>query len=143
MSEPSPIPVAPRPREVIHCAKCDEENLAGATRCHECGAHLYLGCPACGAGNLRTLSHCTQCGARLGRSRLNRTKDKIFRRFTAFEMLAGVGLFIALVLLLVRLVLAMGGPEPEVPAKPEYEHEVPSKDPSKLPDDAEPAPKLD
>jgi uncharacterized membrane protein YvbJ len=143
MPEPSPAGPAPRPREVIHCAKCDAENLAGATRCNECGAHLYLGCLACGEGNLRTLTHCTKCGARLGRSRLNRIKDKVFRRFTALEMLVGAVVLIGLILLLVRLVLVMGSVAPEEPAKPEYEHTVPSKDPSKLPEGAEPAPKLD
>ena len=88
MSGPSSDPPNQRPREVVHCAKCDAENLAGATRCHECGGHLYLGCPACGAGNPRSLKTCTQCGARLGRSWFSRTKAKVFRRLNVVEALA-------------------------------------------------------
>lgn len=140
MSDPAPQPAAPSPREIIHCAKCDTENLAGATRCHECGAHLYLACPVCQQANLRHRRLCAGCGARLGRGGLRRLKDKVFRRFSLLETSLGLVALAALIFLLIRLVAALGSVEPEPEEEPEYDHTVPSTDPAKPPPGTEPAP---
>ena len=136
MSGPSSDPPNQRPREVVHCAKCDAENLAGATRCHECGGHLYLGCPACGAGNPRSLKTCTQCGARLGRSWFSRTKAKVFRRLNVVEAIAAFVVIGGMIWLALWLMHTAGGsgpkresPEPAQEQHPAKEQPKPDEDP--------------
>lgn len=129
MSDAVPTP-APRPREVIPCTKCGAENLAGATRCHECHAHLYLGCPACGAGNLRSRKNCALCGARLGRSWLSRLKVRIFRRFKPMEAMVGLLVLAGVIFLLVRFLVSFGA-DPEPKGTPASPYTLPSTDPLK------------
>jgi class 3 adenylate cyclase len=47
------------------CAKCDNENLADAVFCAECGAKLELLCPSCAVANAPGSKFCRKCGARL------------------------------------------------------------------------------
>jgi hypothetical protein len=140
---PENVPAEPvtRKRDIIHCAKCDAENLAGATRCHECGAHLYLACRNCGEANLRTHRNCEHCGSRIGRSSLQRLRDKVFRRFTLTESVIGLVVLVLAVLGFIRLIETFMKPDMEPPSRPEWDHTVPTKDPSKLPEGAEPAPR--
>lgn len=79
-SEASPT-TASSPTEVIRCGICGAENLARATRCRECDAHLYVVCRACGTANLRGPRDCTACGTRLGGSRWRRKLRRWRRRF--------------------------------------------------------------
>lgn len=144
MNLPEPADNAPRAhgREIIHCVRCDVENLAGATRCHECGAHLYLACRACGEGNLRSRRTCSKCGARLGRSAVRRLKDKLFRRFSPVETLLGLAVLAVLIVLMIRLVIAVASLEPPSEEEdPEYDHTVPSTDPGRLPRGTETEPR--
>jgi hypothetical protein len=143
MPEIQQNPTAPRQREIIRCAKCDTENLAGATRCHDCGAHLYLACRQCGRANLRSNRQCSACGHRIGRGFMARLRDKYVRRWTKTELTLGLLVFFLLVLGAIHFVEVMLGPPTEEPPTPVYEHTVPTKDPSKLPEGAEPAPKAD
>lgn len=77
------------------------------------------------------MKHCAKCGARLGRSRLNRIKDRLFRRFTVLETFAGITLLAGLIWLLVRLVSAMPNPEvtEEPPPEPGHEEPIPKEPP--------------
>jgi len=137
------IPPAPRPREIIHCARCGEENLAGATCCHACEAHLYLACPACGQRCLRALKQCAQCGARMGSSRWNRIKSRIFRWCTPWEALGGLVVLAALIVLLVQLVLSLGSTVAQPPEEPDSDPATPRGGAAKPSADTAPVPPED
>jgi hypothetical protein len=95
-------------REVVRCAKCDAENLAGASKCRDCGAHLYRVCPTCGRSNVRTRRYCIACSGRIGRSRWQRLRDKVFRRFSPWKVslaLLGLAVLTKLVLMLVNTLI--------------------------------------
>lgn len=124
MPESNDAPGRPASREVIHCAKCDAENLAGAARCHECGAHLYRVCRQCGRSTVRTERRCAHCGARLGRSAWQRVREKLFRRFSLWELAVGLVLIALAVRLLIGIIHFLFRPPPPPPDESEYNQTV-------------------
>jgi hypothetical protein len=124
MSDEHDRHAAPAKREVIRCAKCDAENLAGATRCHECGAHLYLVCQQCGRPSIRSLRSCAFCGARLGRSAWLRLRDRVFGRFSFWKALGSAVVLAIVIRILVVACRGLMSPEPEEPSVPEYDKTV-------------------
>lgn len=99
MNEPTTNPPGPVPQQVVQCANCSADNLAGATLCRECDSHLYLVCRHCGRSNIRTLRRCASCDERLGGSVWKRRFRKIFRKVD--PVTAVVGLIVLLIALLV------------------------------------------
>ncbi len=80
-----------RPEALVPCAKCEEMNPGGSSRCGFCGAHLYVSCHHCGHSNQRVFSRCTHCGERLHRSLWRRWRKKLFpdrSKLTPFQLLA-------------------------------------------------------
>jgi predicted amidophosphoribosyltransferase len=103
MPEMTNKPPFPAGRELIRCAKCDAENLAGAIKCHECGAHLYRVCPSCGRSNVRTRRHCIACSGRIGRTAWQRLRDKAVRQLNPWKIGAAVVVLAVLTKLLLML----------------------------------------
>jgi hypothetical protein len=133
MSDKPDQPAAPPKREIIRCAKCEAENLAGATRCHECGAHLYLVCQRCGRPSVRSLRACSFCGARLGRSAWLRLWEQLFGRFPLWKTLGGMVALAVVIRILVVACRGLLGPEPEEPTIPEYDKTVEQDQTHELP----------
>ncbi len=98
MNETITAPPDSVPKQVVQCANCRAENLAGATLCCECDSHLYLVCRHCGRSNIRTLRYCAGCDGRLGGSVWKRRFRKIFRKVD--PVTAIVGLVVLLIVLL-------------------------------------------
>jgi len=124
MTEATSKPTPPPGRQMIQCAKCGAENLAGSDKCHECGAHLYLSCPACGRSSVRTLRRCVACDGRIGRSRWARLRDKVFGRFGPLKITLGLLVLAVVIKLLIMVVNALAGPPIEEPTEPEYNETV-------------------
>ena len=124
MSEQPNKPPFPAGRELVKCVKCDADNMAGASKCHECGSHLYRVCPNCGRSNARTRRHCIACSARIGRTTWQRLRDKVVRRaspWTIGAVIVGLAVLTKLVLMLVNVHV---NPAPEEPSEPIYSETV-------------------
>ena len=50
----------------MQCARCQDDNAAGAKFCGKCGARLEAGCAACGTPNPPGNKFCHECGVALG-----------------------------------------------------------------------------
>ena len=141
MFEQQDLSTATDKRELIRCAKCDTENLVGATRCHDCGAHLYLLCQQCGRPSARSLRSCSFCGGRLGRPGWLRWRGRLFTRFSIWEALGAVVVVAILIRILVVACRGLLGPAPEEPTLPEYDKTVDQREAADPATDPQPEPK--
>lgn len=106
-------PPFPPGSELIRCAKCDAENLAGASKCHHCEAHLYRICPSCGRSNVRTRRHCIVCSCKLGRTPMQKMRDNLFRGSGPIKLGIAVVVLVVLTVLAIKLMKDSSKPDRE------------------------------
>jgi hypothetical protein len=102
MTEPTTTLPGSAPKQIVRCANCSADNLAGATLCQECDSHLYIVCRHCGRSNARTLRRCAGCDGRLGGSAWKRRVRRIFRKADPVTLIVGLIVLLVVVLLLVN-----------------------------------------
>lgn len=101
-SKPAIPPAGPvlRTGNSVLCPACERLNPLGSEKCQRCGIALFEDCSHCGSHNPRTITRCPQCGRRQGSVPRSRTKSLWHSPTFWVSVVTGIGIVIALSLLI-------------------------------------------
>ena len=106
MSESVPDPTVPpsgtvrRTGNSILCPACERLNPLGLEKCDRCGGDLFADCRHCGSHNPRTSTRCPKCGRRQDTVKRSSTKSLWHSPIFWSVVVTGVGILLALLLLI-------------------------------------------